>query len=198
MNSKQLRPNFYHDTELKNIIFNQKDIMQRLRYLRQIHAHAYLSAGVIRNLVWSTLHQQNYDLITTEIDVIFFDPDEKLQQISQQLKQQLTAKFPKNEWDVVNQAMVHKWYKTDNNQSIPAYLSLFDALSMWPETATAIAIRFAKNDALEIIAPFGLDDLFSLKLRWNPRLVSHKVFMQRIESKDFLRRWPKLQFIDQS
>ena len=51
MNSKQLRPNFYHDTELKNIIFNQKDIMQRLRYLRQIHAHAYLSAGVIRNLV---------------------------------------------------------------------------------------------------------------------------------------------------
>ena len=77
MNSKQLRPNFYHDTELKNIIFNQKDIMQRLRYLRQIHAHAYLSAGVIRNLVWSTLHQQNYDLITTEIDVIFFDPDEK-------------------------------------------------------------------------------------------------------------------------
>lgn len=144
------------------------------------------------------MHQQNYDLITTEIDVIFFDPDEKLQQISQQLTQQLTAKFPQNEWDVVNQADVHTWYKKDNGDAIAPYQSLLHALSMWPETATALAIRLLDNDDLDIIAPFGLTDLFELKLRWNPNLVSYAIFKQRVESKSFLQRWAKLQFIDQT
>ncbi len=35
------------------------------------------------------------------------------------------------------------------------------------ETVTALALRL-KDDELELIAPFGLADLFELKLRWNP------------------------------
>ena len=64
------------------------------------------------------------------------------------------------------------------------------------ETATAIAVRLLENDDIEIIAPFGLNDLFELKLRWNKRLVSYPVFLARIQAKQFLIRWEKLLVVD--
>lgn len=182
--------------ELKQIILAKQALIQRLIYLKQIYAEAYLSAGVIRNLVWSSLHQQQYQIENTEIDVIFFDENEQNQHITQEIYEKLTQKFPENDWDVVNQALVHTWYTTEKNQAISAYLSLYEALSTWPETATAIAVRLTEHDEMEIIAPFGLSDLFGLKLRWNDRLVSHDVFIQRLRSKRFLQRWEKLRIVD--
>lgn len=181
--------------KLKQIVFNQHDLMQRLMYLRQINTEAYLSAGVIRNLVWSVLHAQHYKIEDTEIDVIFYDlVDEHAEQ--QRLTGLLKHQFPENEWDVVNQAFVHRWYKTDQGQSIAQYSSLLDALSVWVETATAIAVRLLENGDLEIVAPFELNDLFELKLRWNNRLVTRDVFIQRVQSKRFLEKWQKLRIVE--
>ncbi|WP_089606356.1 nucleotidyltransferase family protein [Acinetobacter piscicola] len=184
-----------YQSKLKKIVFDQPALMQRLIYLRQLNTQAYLSAGVIRNLVWSVLHQQNYKIEQTEIDVIFYDlTDEHSEQ--QRLTRLLNQQFPENEWDVVNQAFVHTWYKTDRGLSITQYSSLIDALSVWVETATAIAVRLLENDDLEIVAPFELNDLFELKLRWNNRLVSRDVFIQRVRSKRFLEKWQNLRIVE--
>lgn len=178
-----------HTRQLKQLIYSCPELMLRLQYLRDIHTHAYLSAGVIRNLVWSILHHQDYGFDQIEIDVIFYDLNDQQGLKEQRLTELLKQKFPNNEWDVVNQAYVHLWYKTDDGSSISQYQSLFDALSVWVETATAIAVRLLENDDIEIIAPFGLNDLFELKLRWNKRLVSYSVFLARIQAKQFLTRW---------
>ena len=182
---------------LTEIIFREQALQQRLMYLREIAPNAYFSAGVLRNLVWSILHEQSDDVAHSEIDVIFFDPRENSPYISHEIERKLIQKFPENTWDVVNQAYVHTWYTLENGQPILPYSSLYDALATWPETATAIAVRLLDNDELEIITPFGLKDLFELKLRWNDRLVSHDVFMQRVRSKRFLQRWSQLQLIDE-
>lgn len=185
-----------HTRQLKQLIYSCPELMLRLQYLRDIHTHAYLSAGVIRNLVWSILHHQDYGFDQIEIDVIFYDLNDQQGLKEQRLAELLKQKFPNNEWDVVNQAYVHLWYKTDDGSSISQYQSLFDALSVWVETATAIAVRLLENDDIEIIAPFGLNDLFELKLRWNKRLVSYSVFLARIQAKQFLTRWEKLLVVD--
>ncbi|WP_111860538.1 nucleotidyltransferase family protein [Acinetobacter sp. CFCC 10889] len=182
---------------LTEIIFREQALQQRLMYLREIAPNVYLSAGVLRNLVWSILHEQSDDVVHSEIDVIFFDPHENSPYISHEIERKLIQKFPENTWDVVNQAYVHTWYTLENGQPILPYSSLYDALATWPETATAIAVRLLDNNELEIITPFGLKDLFELKLRWNDRLVSHDVFMQRVRSKRFLQRWSQLQLIDE-
>lgn len=57
--------------QLEQMIYSSPQLMMRLQYLRELHADAYLSAGVIRNMVWSNLHDQVYCLDNTEIDVIF-------------------------------------------------------------------------------------------------------------------------------
>lgn len=183
-----------YSNDLRQMIDVHPALQLRLHYLKELNPNAYLSAGVIRNMVWSLLHDQTYQIEQTEIDVIFYDAFDVEEE--QRLTQLLSQKFPDNTWDVVNQAFVHTWYVTADGQSIPQYSSLEDALSVWPETATAIAIRLLKNNDLEIIAPFGLDDLFELKIRWNNRLVSHNVFLERAQAKRFLQRWERLEIID--
>nr|WP_308463943.1 nucleotidyltransferase family protein [Acinetobacter ursingii] len=183
-----------YDDQIQSWILHHAALVQRLKVLRTINAHCYLSAGVIRQLIWSALHHQKYEIEQVEIDVIFYDPHADSQQ-QQRIQQALHRQFPLNDWDVVNQATVHHWYLNENAEKIKAYTSLFDAVSAWPETATAIAVRLTENDLLEIIAPFGLTDLFELKLHWNPRLVSYETFLNRVIEKQWLQRWPQLELI---
>jgi hypothetical protein len=41
-----------------------------------------------------------------------------------------------------------------------------------------------------VIAPLGLEDLFGLRLRRNPRRVTPEIFNQRLASKRISERWP--------
>lgn len=74
------------------------------------------------------------------------------------------------------------------------YLSTENALSYWPETATAVAVRLTDAGLLEVIAPFGLDDLFELRLRPGPGFEGEKieVFRERVVRKRWLERYPLL------
>ncbi|TCM68660.1 hypothetical protein EC844_10436 [Acinetobacter calcoaceticus] len=169
-------------------------LMSRLKALSQLNPNAYLAAGVIRNLVWSRLHVQDYVLNGTEIDVIYHDTQQH-DQVQQRLQQALSTQFPDHQWDVVNQAQVHHWYRDQHGAAIAPLMSIEHALSGWPETATAVALRMLADGGLEVVAPFGLKDLMGLILRWNPVLVSHATFVARLQEKQFLQRWPKLQLI---
>lgn len=181
---------------LKNLIDKNLFLSQLLKDLYQIEPKAYLCAGVIRNWIWSMLHGQDYLFEGTEIDVIFYAPDEKNQEFVLNIKSSLVDAYPNYIWDVTNQAKVHEWYKTENGKTIAPLKSIQEALSYWPETATAIAVRIDQNNQIEVIAPFGLHDLFELKLRWNDRLVLRGVFEERLTSKQFLKRWPKLKVVN--
>ena len=65
-----------YDDQIQSWFLHQAALVQRLKVLRTINAHCYLSAGVIRQLIWSALHHQKYEIEQVEIDVIFYDPDE--------------------------------------------------------------------------------------------------------------------------
>ncbi len=77
------------------------------------------------------------------------------------------------------------------------YHSTENALLYWPETATAIAVRMGRSGLIEVIAPYGLDDLFALRLRPTPVFAQHKlaIFRQRVAEKRWLQRYPGLQLI---
>lgn len=172
------------------IVRAQPRLMQIVQCLAQSQPNAYVAAGVLRHVVWAHLHEREYEILHTEIDVIFFDSTAR--HIEARLKAKLEQEFSNIAWDVTNQAFVHEWYRTDQGARIKPLSSVKDALSMWPETATALALRINKDGDFELIAPFGLDDLFELKLRWNANLVSYAVFEQRMRSKQFLQKWQRL------
>jgi hypothetical protein len=47
--------------------------------------------------------------------------------------------------------------------------SIEDAIGIWPETATAVAVRLGAGEAIEICAPLGVADLIGGVWRRNPR-----------------------------
>ncbi|WP_169566603.1 nucleotidyltransferase family protein [Sneathiella limimaris] len=163
--------------------------------LRQVasvkRVNCWISAGVIRNAVWDHLFETNeISSARSDVDVIYFDPKKTEPLQDREIEVQQKTEYPGVNWSVRNQARMHL-----KNQD-PAYQSLENALEYWPETATAIAARYEDRD-IEIIAPFGVEDLLSGILRVNPlHPLKRTDFEARKRSKNWQKRWPDLIYRD--
>lgn len=153
---------------------------------------AWIGAGAVRNAVWDHLHGRPVSPPAGDIDVVWFDPDRATAEADRRIEDALRAAFPAADWSVRNQARMH------GRNGDPPYRSTRDAISHWPETATAIAARLAPDrpagDRVEILAPHGLGDLFGLILRPTPAFRGRKLplFRERVRDKGWLERWPRL------
>ncbi|OLU27312.1 hypothetical protein BVH03_13885 [Pseudomonas sp. PA15(2017)] len=165
-------------------------ILQHVRALQL--PDCWVAAGFVRSAVWNHLHGHVACSLPPDIDVIWFDPDSALPERDTELEAQLLQVDNRFNWSVKNQARIHL-----RNGDRP-YASATDAMTCWPETATAVAVRLAVNDELEIAAPFGLDDLFNLVLRPTERFREEKrhLFVERLQNKQWLTKWPGLTVLD--
>ncbi len=145
----------------------------------------WIGAGFVRALVWDHLHGRASSPLDTDVDVVWFDPAHATAAIDRELETVLTAHDPTTNWSVTNQARMHGRISDD------PYASTEDALRHWPETATAVAVRQIAG-RLEILAPFGLDDLFGMTIRPTPAFCGDRLphFHQRVHDKRWLERWP--------
>lgn len=72
--------------------------------------------------------------------------------------------------EVRNQARVHLWFrqKFGAAEDYGPLSCSAEALTRFTSATFAIAVRLEPDDQLTILAPFGLKDLFALRLRPNP------------------------------
>jgi len=98
-------------------------------------------------------------------------------------------------WDAKNQAAVHTWYGRVFGGQVAPLTSAADGVATWPETATAVAVRLLPDDRLQVVAPCGLEDLFGLICRRNPRRVTVAHYRQRIHDKRITERWPRVEVV---
>jgi hypothetical protein len=94
--------------------------------------------------------------------------------------------------DVKNEARVHLWYESKFGRPLAPYISTADAISTFPTTATAVGVRPGAN-GLELVAPFGLDDLLGLVVRPNKKQISRQVYEAKIGR--WLPLWPGLRVV---
>jgi uncharacterized protein len=182
--------------ELTQLIWAAPWLMSILETVRACNPPDWLvGAGVIRNLVWDHLHQFQTPTPLADIDVIFFDPQDIRSERDHMVQQQLAQRLPHVPWEATNQAAVHLWYEDVFGFSVPALHSSEEAVGTWPETATSVAVRLLPTDQIHIVAPCGLSDLFNMVLRRNPCRVTREQFVQRLHSKQILRKWPRVQVI---
>jgi hypothetical protein len=112
-----------------------------------------------------------------------------------EVEQALTARRPGVPWDAKNQAAVHTWYGRVFGGQVAPLRSAADGVATWPETATAVAVRLLPDDRLEAVAPCGLDDLFGLVCRRNPRRVTVDHYHRRLHDKRIAERWPRVEIV---
>ena len=147
---------------------------------------AWLAAGFVRNLVWDRLHGRAEATPLADLDVIYFDPVDCRPERDRAIEALLTERAPGWPWSVKNQARMHA--RNDD----PPYGDSLDAMAHWPEVETALAARLTPAGAIEVISPFAQSGLFALHLTPNPWRPRPEAFRQRVATKGWLWRWPRL------
>jgi hypothetical protein len=181
--------------QLTGIVRTDARLMAALALCRDLlPVTAWIGAGAIRNTVWDHLHGRTPGPLA-DIDVVFHDAALP-PHADAGFAAMLHASCPDLAWDVTNQAHVHRWYGDHGGNDVAPFGSLAEGIASWPDTATAVAVRLAADGSIDVLAPFGLDDLFGLVVRWNPARVSADVFLARIHAKQWLGRWPRLSIAD--
>ncbi|MGF6489273.1 nucleotidyltransferase family protein [Pseudomonas frederiksbergensis] len=164
----------------------------RWRLLQLVHSlglpDCWIGAGFVRNAVWDHLHGRFPSPISSDVDVIWFDPCHCTPSDDRVLEAALRDLDPTVLWSVKNQARMHV-----QNGDKP-YICTTDAMRYWPETATAIAVRLREGNTCEVSAPLGLDDLFNLIIRPTWRFTEEKkaMYQKRLKSKGWTTAWPLL------
>ncbi|MDO8042021.1 nucleotidyltransferase family protein [Janthinobacterium sp. SUN137] len=170
--------------------------MQVLHAVAQLGLpHCCIGAGAVRNLVWDALHGYAQASALSDVDVAYFDAHNLQPRREVELRQRLETVLPGVPWEVCNQARVHLWFEDAFGYAVPPLLSLDDAIATWPEFATSVGISLQPDGGIGIIAPHGLDDLFDMVVRRNPARISLDGYAQRLASKDYAARWPRVTII---
>jgi hypothetical protein len=163
-----------------------------MRCLRAVEAMRlpdwYLASGFLRNAIWDCLHEKRSRTPLNDIDVVYFDRGDPTGAAEPRIETELRMRLPEVKWEVRNQARMH--VKSGHDP----YRDSAHAVGHWPETPTCVAIRMEPNGALRIVAPYSLEENWSLRVTPNP-LVRYPaaLYNERIRSKRWLEHWPKLQ-----
>jgi hypothetical protein len=91
--------------------------------------------------------------------------------------------------EVRNQARVHLWFEMKFSELYGPLSSTAEALERFASPTFAVGVRLESDDRLYIEAPFGLTDLFALRLRPNP---CRKTVGFPRTAADVRLRWPEV------
>jgi hypothetical protein len=96
--------------------------------------------------------------------------------------------------EVRNQARVRLWFETKFSEPYGPLSCTAEALERFASATFAVGVRLESDNRLYIEAPFGLADLFALRLR--PNLRRKTIGFARTAA-DVRRRWPEVVVEDQ-
>jgi hypothetical protein len=179
------------------LVAGSPTLMQVLTTVRGLELPDWrVFSGAVYQTVWNALTERDPDHGIKDYDVGYFDPDTSweaedtfIRRAAQAFPPPLDAKV-----EVRNQARVHLWFEEKFGEPYPPLGRTDEALGRFLCPAFAVGVRLEADDTLTISAPFGLSDLFTMRLRRNPtRTVGDAAFARVVGSAQ--ARWPELEII---
>ncbi|MFC7686552.1 nucleotidyltransferase family protein [Ureibacillus sp. GCM10028918] len=151
----------------------------------------WICAGFVRSKIWDTLHGFSKRTPIPDVDVIYFDPSNLNELKEKQYEELLKSLYPNIPWSVKNEARMHI-----RNNSAP-YKSATDAISKFPETATALGIKLDSYDTLLLTAPCGISDVVNMVVKPTPYILEDNeraaIYEKRISQKNWKATWEKIE-----
>jgi hypothetical protein len=169
---------------LRRLVAGDEWRMSVLRAVRALDLPDWaIGAGFVRSRAWDWLSGDVRQTVPTDIDVLYFDRSDLDPAVETALEHRLRDVI-EAPWSVTNQARMH--LANDD----PPYASTEDALRHFLETPTAVAVRLSADDRIDVIAPWGLEDLFTLTVRPTPSgRAKPDVYRRRIAEKNWSASW---------
>ncbi|MCR2821284.1 nucleotidyltransferase family protein [Lederbergia panacisoli] len=151
----------------------------------------WICAGFVRSKIWDELHGFTNRTPLLDIDVIYFEPHNLKEETEKEYEDHLRALDPTIPWSVKNEARMH----IRNN--VPPYESSTDAISKFPESATALGVKLDSNNQIILTAPHGIHDVIHLEVRPTPYILDNQLlttlYEERILKKNWKSTWTKLE-----
>src|SRR5262249_14352256 len=152
------------------IVRGDADLVRLLNAARELRLPQWrIVAGCLYQTVWNVLTNKPARTGIKDYDLIYFDDsdlsweaeDRVVQRVGRHIRN-LSAPV-----EVRNQARVHIWFKNRFGADYSPLRCADEALSRYAAVVHAIGVRLERDDRLDILAPFGLDDLFNMVIRPN-------------------------------
>src|SRR5271167_2149196 len=149
-------------------------------------------SGAVYQPVLNHLTGRPLDYGIKDYDLAYFDASNLSYEAEDAVIRRVKANFDeplRSMVEVRNQARVHLWFKPKFGEAYEPLSCTADALERFASATFAVGVRLESDDRLHIEAPFGLADLFGLRVVPNPY---RKTVGFARTSADVRRRWPEL------
>lgn len=179
--------------EILLLIENDKWMMEILENVKKLGLPDWwICAGFVRSKVWDVLHGFEERTPMPDVDVIYFDANNLDEVEEKRLEEKLRMMQPTIPWSVKNEARMHL------KNGFPPYSSSVDAISKFPETATALGVKLDERNNLLLAAPHGIKDVTKLVVRPTPYFADSDdrmhMYHERIEKKNWNSIWRNVSF----
>jgi hypothetical protein len=175
------------------IIRADPDLMHLLGTLRSLALPQWrLVAGCLYQTVWNTLTGRARGTGIKDYDLIYYDDSD----LSWAAEDAVIRRVVQATHDCVgpvevrNQARVHLWFADRFGCAYPPLSSADEALRYYAAIVHAVGVRLEDDGRLDIVAPFGLDDVFAMIVRPNRWLDNAASYAAKAERAKLL--WPEI------
>ncbi|NKC21754.1 nucleotidyltransferase family protein [Ochrobactrum oryzae] len=173
------------------------DALHRLHELAGKVFEFWLVSGALYNTIWNQLTERPVLHGIKDLDIIYFDGSD----LSWEAEDAVITRgadvfrdFPLPV-EIRNQARVHLWFEERFGQPYAPLRSATESIERYSTIAHCVGARLAKDGeaavgGLLIHAPFGLDDIFSFRIRPNRAIDNRET--HEIKAARALKFWPEL------
>ena len=180
------------ERRLEAIVRDGPGLMRVLTTARELDLPDWLIfSGAVYQRVLNHLTGRDLDYGIKDYDLGYFDPDTSYEAEDAVIRR-VAAAFAPPLIELVegrNQARVHLWFEGKFGEPYTPLTCTAECLERFVSPLFAVGVRLEADDRLTIVAPFGLEDLFALRLRPNPRRNTNG-FARTAASATV--RWPEL------
>jgi uncharacterized protein len=167
--SEPLEPTL--ENQLKDILRSAPALMRVMTVARDLDLPDWLVfSGAIYQPVWNHLTGRPAEYGVRDYDLGYFDRDTSWEAEDAVIRR-VAGAFDsplREQVEVRNQARVHLWFENHFGEPYAPLATTAEALQRFAAPACAVGARLQRNGELTIVAPFGLEDVFAMRLRANP------------------------------
>ncbi len=178
---------------LERIVRDDPDLMRLLETVRPLELPQWrLVAGCLYQTVWNVLTGRPRGTGIKDFDLIYFDAADRSWEAEDRVirrVERLTGGFPAPV-EVRNQARVHLWFERRFGAAYAPLASADEALERYASVVHAVGVRLEPDGRLDIIAPFGLDDLLAMTIRPNHAMTNRSSY--EAKAARVLSIWPEV------
>jgi hypothetical protein len=181
---------------LELILRTDPVVMRVLRIARGLALPDWrLASGAIYQTVWNALTGRPAGHGIRDFDLLYFDGADTSYEAEDRVITRARPRFSSlpAPVEIRNQARVPLWFRQKHGIDYPPLSCTDEALVNYAARTHAVAVRLEADGRLSLAAPFGLADIFAMRLVPNPVLDNSSTYLDK--ALRMKAAWPELEIL---